>query len=156
MGKFSRKVFKFTVDIRNFKYEDLDLCINDMVKQMSIIGFNYITSNDGIMSYIDIDENISEFYVRDDGDSIDPIYKIFSEYFNDVKVCDCTDEILFNNELIKGIKESESSYDKRLILFEKFRKELTSIDDILDKISERGIDYIDDIDKEILKTKNPS
>lgn len=156
MGKFSRKVFKFTVDIRNFKYEDLDLCINDMVKQMSIIGFNYITSNDGIMSYIDIDENISEFYVRDDGDSIDPIYKIFSEYLNDVKVCDCTDEILFNNELIKGIKESESSYDKRLILFEKFRKELTSIDDILDKISERGIDYIDDIDKEILKTKNPS
>ena len=156
MGKFSRKVFKFTVDIRNFKYEDLDLCINDMVKQMSIIGFNYITSNDGIMSYIDIDENISEFYVRDDGDSIDPIYKIFSEYLNDVKVCDCTDEILFNNELIKGIKESESSYDKRLILFEKFRKELTSIDDILDKISEKGIDYIDDIDKEILKTKNPS
>jgi hypothetical protein len=156
MRKFSRKVFKFTVDIRNFKYEDLDLCINDMVKQMSIIGFNYITSNDGIMSYIDIDENISEFYVRDDGDSIDPIYKIFSEYLNDVKVCDCTDEILFNNELIKGIKESESSYDKRLILFEKFRKELTSIDDILDKISEKGIDYIDDIDKEILKTKNPS
>ena len=156
MGKFSRKVFKFTVDIRNFKYEDLDLCINDMVKQMSIIGFNYITSNDGIMSYIDIDENISEFYVRDDGDSIDPIYKIFSEYLNDVKVCDCTDEILFNNELIKGIKESESSYDKRLILFEKFRKELTSIDDILDKISEKGIDYIDDIDKEVLKTKNPS
>jgi len=39
-------------------------------------------------------------------------------------------------------------------LFEDFRYDNTSIDDILDKINERGIDSIDFIDKSILK--NPS
>ena len=41
-------------------------------------------------------------------------------------------------------------------MFEEFRKDYSSTDDVLDKIIENGIDYIDDIDKEILKTKNPS
>jgi hypothetical protein len=35
-------------------------------------------------------------------------------------------------------------------IFEDFRYDNTSIDDILDKINERGIDSIDDIDKSIL------
>jgi hypothetical protein len=36
-------------------------------------------------------------------------------------------------------------------IFEDFRYDNTSIDDILDKINERGIDSLDEIDKSILK-----
>lgn len=39
-------------------------------------------------------------------------------------------------------------------IFEDFRYDNTSIDDVLDKINEKGINSIDDIDKNILK--NPS
>jgi hypothetical protein len=123
---------------------------------MSKIGFDYTKSNDGIMSYIDIDENISELYIRDNGDSIKSIYTIFSNFFENIKIEECTDKILFENELIKGINENEELYDKRRILFENFRKDLTSIDDVLDKIIDKGIDYLDDIDKNILENKKPS
>ena len=108
------------------------------------------------MSYIDIDENISELYIRDNGDSIKSIYTIFSNFFENIKIEECTDKILFENELIKGINENEELYDKRRILFENFRKDLTSIDDVLDKIIDKGIDYLDDIDKNILENKKPS
>ena len=43
-----------------------------------------------------------------------------------------------------------------LQMFTKFRKESTSTDDVLDKIIEKGIDYLDDIDKDILENKKPS
>ena len=59
--------------------------------------------------------------------------------------------------MINLIKEGEEKFDKRRILFEKFRKDLTSTDDVLDKIIDKGIDYLDDIDKNILdKNKKPS
>ena len=122
----------------------------EMVNKASLIGFDYTKSNDGIMSYIEIDENISEFYIRDDGSSVESMFSILRENFSDVTVEECTDEILFNNELINLIKNGEEMFDKRKILFEKFRKELTSTDDVLDKIIDKGIDYLDDIDKSIL------
>lgn len=158
MGKFSQKVFRFVIDESSLIDNGLsmdDISI-DLVNKASLIGFDYTKSNDGIMSYIEIDENISEFYIRDDGDSVESMFSILSEKFSDVTVEECTNDILFNNELIYGIKDSEELYDKRKILFEKFRKELTSTDDVLDKIIDKGMDYLDEIDKEILESKKPS
>ena len=133
MGKYSQKVFRFVIDEsslidRGMSMDDVSI---EMVNKASLIGFDYTKSNDGIMSYIEIDENISEFYIRDDGSSVESMFSILRENFSDVTVEECTDEILFNNELINLIKNGEEMFDKRKILFEKFRKELTSTDDVL-------------------------
>ena len=156
MGKFSKNVYRFVIDVNNFTGNDIDKDTDTLRDQMSSIGFDYTKSNDGIMSYIDIDENISELYIRDNGDSIKSIYTFLSNFFKNVKLEECTKEILFNNELSKNIKENEDLYNKRIILFERFRRELTSTDDVLDKIIDKGMDYLDDIDKDILENKKPS
>ena len=35
-------------------------------------------------------------------------------------------------------------------MFEQYRKDYSNIDDVLDKVIDKGIDYLDDIDKDIL------
>jgi hypothetical protein len=69
-------------------------------------------------------------------------------------------DVIMENSYLKDnglLYEDGDPYNEHTLhVFNEFRKEFTSVDDILDKISEKGIDYIDDIDKEILKTKNPS
>ena len=156
MREHADRIFKFTMDTRNFIGVDLEIEFDILKDEMAIIGFGYTKSEDGIMSYIDIDENISEFYIRDNGDSVESVYTLFSKYFKGIKVKEVTDEVLQKNELIQNIKEEEDLYEKRRILFENFRKEMTSIDNVLDKIIDKGMDYIDDIDKDILENKKPS
>ena len=41
-------------------------------------------------------------------------------------------------------------------MFEQYRKDYSNIDDVLDKIIDKGIDYLDDIDKDILENNKPS
>ena len=156
MREHADRVFKFTMDTRNFIGVDLEIEFDILKDEMAIIGFGYTKSEDGIMSYIDIDENISEFYIRDNGDSVESVYTLFSKYFKDIKVKEVTEEVLHKNELVHNIKEDEDLFEKRRILFENFRKEMTSIDNVLDKIIDNGMDYLDDIDKEILENKKPS
>jgi hypothetical protein len=60
------------------------------------------------------------------------------------------DPSLYNMDLWKRFNE----FPKEMV--KQFRLDITTTDDVLDKISEKGIEYIDDIDKEVLKTKNPS
>lgn len=156
MREHADRIFKFTMDTRNFIGVDLEIEFDILKDEMAIIGFGYTKSEDGIMSYIDIDENISEFYIRDNGDSVESVYTLFSKYFKGIKVKEVTEEVLHKNELVHNIKEDEDLYEKRTILFENFRKEMTSIDNVLDKIIDKGMDYLDDIDKEVLENKKPS
>lgn len=156
MREHADRIFKFTMDTRNFIGVDLEIEFDILKDEMAIIGFGYTKSEDGIMSYIDIDENISEFYIRDNGDSVESVYTLFSKYFKGIKVKEVTEEVLHKNELVHNIKKDEDLYEKRTILFENFRKEMTSIDNVLDKIIDKGMDYLDDIDKEILENKKPS
>ena len=154
MRKYSRKIFKFIIDDNNFITNDrcYDDVVVDFIRDFSSIGIDYISKDEGIISYINITDTISELYVRDEDGSIEVIYDLLKKYFTEVVMSDCTDEILFNNELVKRIDDSEELSESRKILFEKFRREMTSVDDVLDKISMKGIDYLDDIDKDILKS----
>jgi hypothetical protein len=153
MGKLSNKIFRFDIESNDISDEQEI----EFLRKMSEIGYNHTVSNDGIMSFVEINQNRCEMYIRDNGDSINSIYSILVDFFDKVSFSDCTDQVIFDNDMFKKINEIDDyDSDKTKKLFIDFRKELTSIDDILDKISEKGIDYIDDIDKEVLKTKNPS
>ena len=108
------------------------------------------------------------FYIRDDGRRANRIFKIFEKYyFVDMK--EVSDTIKMENDYIQEIESEEEPKDKSEYnmqiwrefdkfpskMFTKFRKESTSTDDVLDKIIEKGMNQLDDIDKDILeKNKN--
>ena len=108
------------------------------------------------------------FYIRDDGRRANRIFRIFQKYYF-VEMKEVSDTIKMENDYIQEfIKEEEpkdkSEYNMQIWrefdkfpsqMFTKFRKESTSTDDVLDKIIEKGMDQLDDIDKDILeKNKN--
>lgn len=71
---------------------------------------------------------------------------LLSKYNIIFSVSDVTESVI-NGDIQKKYPDVEALTPH---LFESFRYDNTSIDDILDKINERGINSIDDIDKVIL------
>lgn len=107
------------------------------------------------------------FYIRDDGRRANRIFKIFEKYYF-VNMKEVSDTIKMENDYIQELEKQEEPEDKSEYnmqiwrefdkfpsqMFTKFRKESTSTDDVLDKIIEKGMDKLDDIDKDILKNGN--
>lgn len=75
------------------------------------------------------------------------VSNIFTKYGFEFDVIDVTSSV------IKGDIQKEYPEVEKLTpyLFEDFRIDTTSVDDILDKINEKGMDSLDNIDKKILK-----
>jgi RNA processing factor Prp31 len=92
-------------------------------------------------------------YIRDNGYVSDNFYNLVKKYYKST-IEDVSEIIIKDNSLLSDMDDYCREYSYKM--FEEFRKDYSSTDDVLDKIIENGIDYIDDIDKEILKTKNPS
>jgi RNA processing factor Prp31 len=92
-------------------------------------------------------------YIRDNGYVSDNFYNVVKKYYKST-IEDVSEIIIKDNSLLSDMDDYCREYSYKM--FEEFRKDYSSTDDVLDKIIENGIDYIDDIDKEILKTKNPS
>lgn len=90
--------------------------------------------------------NDDDIFVRLSDYKVDKITAVLSKYFEFTKT-DVTDKI------ISGSVEKEYPEVKQISpkLFKDFRLDNTSVDDILDKIIENGIDSLDKIDKDILK-----
>ena len=113
----------------------------------------------------DIDVSINtcllngEIFMRDYGHNAKRVFDELNVYFF-MKIEEISYDVIMENSYLKDnglLYEDGDPYNGHILhVFNEFRKELTSVDNVLDKISEKGIDYIDDIDKEILKTKNPS
>lgn len=78
---------------------------------------------------------------------VDEVCNILYKYGFEFSKYDVTESV------IKGNTQKEYPEVAKLTpyLFEDFRTENTSIDDVLDKINEMGIDSLDDIDKSVLK-----
>ncbi len=109
------------------------------------------------------------FYIRDDGRRANRIFKIFDKFYF-VGMEEVSDKIKMENDYIQEFVSEEEPEDKSEYnmqiwrefdkfpsqMFTKFRKESTSTDDVLDKIIEKGMDQLDDIDKDILENKKPS
>ena len=90
-------------------------------------------------------------YIRDNGLIAHKFYEVVSKYFNS-SIEDISDIVIKDNSILTEMDDYCREYS--YIMFEEYRKEYSSIDDVLDKIVDKGIDYIDDIDKEILENKN--
>jgi len=126
-------LIKFTklVNIEDEKhpiYNDFTNCLNP--EDQKYIGF---TDNEDV-------------FVRLNDYKVDTFADVFTKHGFEFDVLDVTDSVIKGN-IQKKYPEVEALTP---YLFEDFRLETTSIDDILDKINETGMDSLDVIDKNIL------
>ena len=108
-----------------------------------------------------LDDSDIKFLAVDDFDGSDVMYaffsnqkakkikNIFSSYGVLVEHSDITQEILKNDQK-SGEFQKVFSKDSNLTLLRNFREKNLTVDLILDKISESGVDSLTDLDKEIL------
>lgn len=110
-------------------YNDLSNCLN--VDEQKYLGFS----------------DNEDIFIRLVDYKVSLVSNIFSKYGFEFDVIDVTDAV------IKGDIQKEYPEVEKLTpyLFEDFRIDTTSVDDILDKINEKGMDSLDNIDKKILK-----
>jgi hypothetical protein len=110
-------------------YNDLSNCLN--ADEQKYLGF---ADNEDIFIRL-VDYKVSL------------VSNIFTKYGFEFDVIDVTSSV------IKGDIQKEYPEVEKLTpyLFEDFRIDTTSVDDILDKINEKGMDSLDNIDKKILK-----
>lgn len=108
-------------------YEELTECLDE--NDQEYIGFT----------------DADDLFIRLDEYKVDKIVNVFKKYFIFSK-SDVTDKVI-SGEMQKLYPEVEKFTPK---LFENFRLDNTSIDDVLDKINEKGIESLDDIDKKVL------
>lgn len=125
--KFTKKV-EVDNDFNHPVYEDLSKCLDK--GDGKFIGF---TDNEDI-------------FVRLSDIKVDKICNIFKKHGFKFNVNEVT-ELVINGDMQKAYPEVEELTPQ---IFEVFRLENTSVDDILDKISEKGMDSLDETDKAIL------
>ena len=126
-------LIKFTklVNIEDEKhpiYNDFTNCLNP--EDQKYIGF---TDNEDV-------------FVRLNDYKVDTFADVFTKHGFEFDVLDVTDSVI-KGKIQRKYPEVEALTP---YLFEDFRLETTSIDDILDKINETGMDSLDVIDKNIL------
>ena len=92
-------------------------------------------------------------YLRDEGSLSNKFYNVINKYFES-SIDDVSELILKDNSLLSDMDDYCKNYSFKM--FEQYRKDYSNIDDVLDKVIDKGIDYLDDIDKDILENKKPS
>jgi len=92
-------------------------------------------------------------YLRDEGYLSNKFYNVINKYFES-SIDDVSELILKDNSLLSDMDDYCKDYSFKM--FEQYRKDYSNIDDVLDKVIDKGIDYLDDIDKDILENKKPS
>lgn len=110
-------------------YDDMTNCLSD--GDDKFLGF---ADNEDIFARLPLSK-------------VKSICNVFKKYGFEFKVNDITNDLI-KGEIHKKYPEVDSLTPG---LFENFRLDETSIDDVLDKISEKGIESLDDVDKKILK-----
>ena len=111
-------------------YNDISNCINQ--EENKYVGF---TDNDDI-------------FVRLNDYKVSMIAEVFNKHGFEFEILDVTEPVI-KGDIQKKYPEVEVLTPH---LFEDFRYDNTTIDDVLDKINKKGIDSLDEIDKEILKS----
>jgi hypothetical protein len=122
------KVIDFDDEIANLFFEEISRCLDK-----------------GEEKYIGFSEN-EDIFLRLTDYKIQMITNVLKNWNLDFKIFEVTKEVI-KGEIQKLYPEVEELTPH---LFENFRIENTSVNDVLDKIIESGIDSIDDIDKKIL------
>jgi len=112
-----------------------------------------------LQEFCDCFEEGDEYnYAVEDVDGLDYIFLRFADYKVD-KICKVLDKYIkydlseIGDNLILGNEGDLGNIvksDEFKPFFDNFRIENTKVDDVLDKISSKGIEALDDIDKEVL------
>ena len=91
--------------------------------------------------YIDVIENdgLISIYIACSDSNLKKILSLFYKYSVKFTIEDITTSFLRGSEKVEDVE------------FQKYLAENLSIDDVLDKISEMGIDSLSDIDRKVLK-----
>jgi hypothetical protein len=89
----------------------------------------------------------NDVFIRDDGKKAKYLFDVLFKHY-DCILEDVSNDVIMNNNIINHFGELEEQYTKPM--FELYRLDYSSKDDILDKIVDNGIDYLDPIDLEIL------
>lgn len=138
------KIFKILlvdpISIVNLTKEEIDEEFTDEL-------YRYIQTEDIVNNKIAV---VSEdtFYIRGDMKKINELDKFISKY-HIIEVTDVSNDLLVSNDIYNSINELDM--DQFGQMFDDFRLLYTTKDNVLDKILKRGMDYIDDIDRQILE-----
>jgi len=103
--------------------------------------------SEGDDKYIGFAKN-EDMFVRLSESKVKSLCSVFEKYGFEFNLTDITSELI-KGEICKKYPEVDFLTPG---LFENFRIDETSVNDVLDKISEKGIASLDDIDKRILKS----
>ena len=143
------KIFRIEIDFSNtlngMKVEDAE---DKMIEELNEF-FTEEMKEEGKVA-LNEDEII---YLRDEGSLSNKFYNVINKYFES-SIDDVSELILKDNSLLSDMDDYCKDYSFKM--FEQYRKDYSNIDDVLDKIIDKGIDYLDDIDKDILENNKPS
>lgn len=134
------KIYQITIveDVENINSDDNDFT-HPFFEEITL------SLNENDANYIGFSDN-DEMFVRLDTIKMKRVVDIMKKYFV-IDIKDVSDKVI-SGELQKLYPEVESLTPK---LFKKFRLDNETVDDVLDKINENGIDSLDKVDKKILK-----
>ena len=127
----------YLLKLVNINYQNYEDYSHPVFEELSLL----IHHSD--VKYIEISDN-DDIFLRLLDYKVTEIVNLLEKYFKVIKE-DITDKI------INGMIYPDVDYK----FFKTFRMENTSIDDILDKIFEKGIECLDKIDRTILKSQRP-
>lgn len=130
--------------------------INDIIKNMSSVELESVVKLYGKISMVEYtDEGGSEcmFTILDDF-LVSELENIYKKYNIKFIAIDLTKEVIFDDKFKTKYKNylNISVQKEILSLIEEFKINWVSKDDILDKILEKGIDSLTDIDLDILNS----
>lgn len=134
------KIYQITIveDVENINSDDNDFT-HPFFEEITL------SLNENDANYIGFSDN-DEMFVRLDTIKMKRVVDIMKKYFV-IDIKDVSDKVI-SGELQKLYPEVESLTPK---LFKKFRLDNETVDDVLDKINENGINSLDKVDKKILK-----
>jgi hypothetical protein len=134
------RIYQITIieDIENINLDNNDFS-HPFFEEISL------SLNEKDNNYIGFSDN-DEMFVRLDTIKLKRVVDIMNKYFV-IDIKDVSDKVI-SGELQKLYPEVESLTPK---LFRKFRLDNETVDDVLDKINECGLESLDKVDKKILK-----
>ena len=133
------KIFRIEIDFSNtlngMKVEDAE---DKMIEELNEF-FTEEMKEEGKVA-LNEDEII---YLRDEGSLSNKFYNVINKYFES-SIDDVSELILKDNSLLSDMSDYCKDYSFKM--FEQYRKDYSNIDDVLDKIIDKGMDQLDDID----------
>ena len=138
------KIFRIKIDLSNtLNGMEIENAENKMIEELEEFFTEEMREKGKVA--LNGDEII---YIRDEGSLANRFYNVVAKYFKS-SIDDVSQLILKDNSLLSDMDNYCRDYSFKM--FEQYRKDYSDINDVLDKIIDKGMNYLDDIDKDILK-----